>query len=310
MGICDICKEQNHKKNEKMILNSQINPISNERMIQNSDINEIDIDLVKVSPSVCKIRAGNCVASGFFIQVKHNLKELYCLMTNEHVITRDMVFRKETILISYDCEREDLIIKLDKSQRFIEDFKSINIDITIVEILLKDKIDKSLFLLPEINNNEYLENANIYIAQFPSGNKLSYSKGSIIGINGYTLTHSASTQPGSSGSPIFLKNSTKVIAIHKQGNDLIDENYGDLIYPVLQKLNSDITNNRFTFIGNDKNMHPIYDQQSESKNSSFKRYNKDWHPNYDDSSKSSSSFKGYDKDGVPIYDDSSKSSSS
>jgi V8-like Glu-specific endopeptidase len=304
-----VCFKQKHRKNERMIISSQINPISNERMIPNSEIKEIDMDLYKVIPSMCKIRTGDSVGSGFFIRVKYNLKELYCLMTNEHVITREMVFRKETILISYDCEREDLIIKLDKSKRFIEDFKSINIDITIVEILPKDKIDKSLFLLAEINNNEYLNNANIYIPQFPSGNKLSYSDGSIIRINGYTLTHSASTQPGSSGSPIFLKNSTKVIAIHKQGNDLIDENYGDLIYPVLQKLNSDITNNRFTFIGNDKNMHPVYDQQSEPKSSSFKRYDKDEHPSYDDSSKSSS-FKIYDKDGHPFYDDSSKSSSS
>ena len=241
-----VCFKQKHRKNERMIISSQINPISNERMIPNSEIKEIDMDLYKVIPSMCKIRTGDSVGSGFFIRVKYNLKELYCLMTNEHVITREMVFRKETILISYDCEREDLIIKLDKSKRFIEDFKSINIDITIVEILLKDKIDKSLFLLPEINNNENLENANIYIPQFPSGNKLSYSKGSIIGINGYTLTHSASTQPGSSGSPIFLKNSSKVIAIHKQGNTVIYENYGDLLYPIIQKLNSDKTNKRAT----------------------------------------------------------------
>ena len=93
--------------------------------------------------------------------------------------------------------------------------------------MLEDKNDNSLFLFPEINKNEYLENAKIYIPHFPSEKKLNYSKGRIIEVNDYTLIHNASTQPDSSGSLIFLKNSSKVIAIHKQGNNLIYENYGD-----------------------------------------------------------------------------------
>ena len=59
-------------------------------------------------------------------------------MTNEHVITREMDISKESILISYDCERENYIINLDKSQRNFEVFLSINIDITIVEIFPKE----------------------------------------------------------------------------------------------------------------------------------------------------------------------------
>lgn len=37
-----------------------------------------------------------------------------------------------------------------------------------------------------------------------------------------------------------MNNSLKVIAIHKQGNNLIYENYGDFLYPIIQKINSNI----------------------------------------------------------------------
>ena len=39
-----------------MILNSEINHISNERIIPNSEIKEIDINLIKVIPSICKLK--------------------------------------------------------------------------------------------------------------------------------------------------------------------------------------------------------------------------------------------------------------
>ena len=44
------------------------------------------------------------------------------------------------------------------------------------------------------------------------------------------LVYDASTESGSSGSPILLKNTTEVIGIHKEGNTHTrKENYGTLI---------------------------------------------------------------------------------
>ena len=48
----------------------------------------------------------------------------------------------------------------------------------------------------------------------------------------------ASTQNGSSGSPVFLINETKVIGIHKQSNR--NENIGDFIYQIFDVLKSDV----------------------------------------------------------------------
>ena len=42
-----------------------------------------------------------------------------------------------------------------------------------------------------------------------------HSEGEIINIDKYEFTHKASTESGSSGSPIFLDKTTKVIGIHK-----------------------------------------------------------------------------------------------
>ena len=71
--------------------------------------------------------------------------------------------------------------------------------------------------MPYLDDINELKNRNIYIPQFPGG-ELSSSEGKILEIDKYELVYDASTKFGSSGSPIFLENSTKVIGIHKGGN--------------------------------------------------------------------------------------------
>ena len=114
----------------------------------------------------------------------------------------------------------------------------INIDIIIIQILEEDNIDKKYFLLPYMGEISKLEGKRIFITQFPKGKNLSYSKGCIIRIDNYELIHNASTDIGSYGSPIFLKNTTEVIGIHKQGNIGKFENYGNLLYPIIESLKS------------------------------------------------------------------------
>lgn len=45
---------------------------------------------------------------------------------------------------------------------------------------------------------------------------------------------------GSSGRPIFIENSTKVIGIHKAGNRFLDENYWCFITPIEHKIPIDV----------------------------------------------------------------------
>ena len=154
-------------------------------------------------------------------------------MSNEHVITKEMIELNKIIDIKYNYEEKWIKIKLDLNERYILYNKKM--DVTIIEIK-KDEIKDKYFLLPNINNNIEYINKDIYIVQYPQGNKLSYSEGKIININNDELIYDASTKSGSSGSPILLKNTTEVIGIHKQGSNRKNENYGTLICSIIQLL--------------------------------------------------------------------------
>ena len=227
MGICD--SGPNYRINEVEIKKSNLKPL--------------DINIIKVSPSVCKIETNISYGTGFLIKLKRNNNILFCLMTNEHVIKSEMVKNKEDITIKYDCQSKEIKINLDNTKRLIRDFININIDITIIEILPKDNIEEHYFLEPELYNIRNIKNHPIYIPQYPAGNNFCYSSGNIIGITDIEITHNSSTKSGSSGSPIFLENSIKVIGIHKQGSLNKEENYGNFIYPIIKELQKNIINN-------------------------------------------------------------------
>ena len=150
-----------------------------------------------------------------------------------------MIQKGKLINLYYDNEEKVKEIELDTSERFIKDFKDIGIDATVIEILPKDGIDKDHFLIPPVyymfNFNDLI-NKKILVLQYPKGD-LSFSEGKIKEINkenNYEFTYLSSTESGSSGSPIFLKDSIKIIGIHKSGKPDNSENYGDFIGPIFQ----------------------------------------------------------------------------
>ena len=166
----------------------------NEVEVKENPIKEVDISLNKIIKSVCKIIYENNVGTGFLIKLYKEEKEFKCLMANEHIITKEMIELNKIINIKYNCEEKWIKIKLDKNKRNIIYNKKL--DVTIIEIKIEDKIKDKYFLLPNINNNIEYINKEIYIVQYPKGNKLSYSEGKIININNNELIHDASTTSG------------------------------------------------------------------------------------------------------------------
>lgn len=71
-----------------------------------------------------------------------------CLISNEHIITKDMIKNNDTINVYYDNEFENIEIQLNVNERYIKDFTDINIDATVVQILPKDNIYEIIFYLP------------------------------------------------------------------------------------------------------------------------------------------------------------------
>ena len=148
--------------------------------------------------------------------------------------------------IYYDNESRYSNIKLGNKKRYIKNFIDMGLDIAIIEILDEDNISKDYFLFPEYEfriNNELINNM-IYIPQYAKGLDLVNARGIIKNINDYEITHLANTEEGSSGSPIFLENSIFVIGIHKEGNKVKEENYGDFIYPAINIIKEDIRKKR------------------------------------------------------------------
>ena len=219
--------------------------IENESLKKNSKIEDVDMSLNEVCKSVCKIITKNSVASGFLIKLYKEQKELYCLMTNEHVINKKMIESKDIINFYYNYEKEWKQLKLDTTQRFIK-FDSEK-DFTIIEIKPDDKIKEKYFLLPNINKINNI-NEEIYIVQFPEGIKLSSSKGKITEIENFQFFYDASTKHGSSGSPILLKNSIKVIGMHKGSYNAKKMNRGIQMYSIIELFQSNEEQNQLVHI--------------------------------------------------------------
>ena len=80
------------RRNEKIIRNKEILPIDK----------KFDIRLVDVYKSICKItykieKNELKKGSGFLIKLPKDGEEIYCLMTNHHVITKEMIDSKKRL---------------------------------------------------------------------------------------------------------------------------------------------------------------------------------------------------------------------
>ena len=235
----------------------------NEVMTENSKLESIKphLPFIKGSLCLCKIRCPsfpgnfgqrdmyqmkNSSGSGFFIKIKNpdnNQEFKYFIITCEHVVQKEII-EKDAINIYVDYYYETLTLELilDKYERFIKEYMTeISLDITIIEINPdKDKIPSLLFLEPDYEilneNNNYL-NKKIIIHQYPLGSEQFFSTGEIIQIeNNNEIFHNASSQPGSSGSPIILCNSDKIIGIHNGGFSKKKKNFGYFINEILKDI--------------------------------------------------------------------------
>ena len=67
----------------------------NQGLIAGSPFEYLDSCLIDVSKSVCKIKIGkkseSVFGSGFLLRYLINEKYFYCLMSNEHIITKDLI---------------------------------------------------------------------------------------------------------------------------------------------------------------------------------------------------------------------------
>ena len=206
------------------------------------NVDKLKADIEILEKCVCKIITDNGSGSGFFCKL--NIRQYEAiqrpfLMTNNHVINEAYINSQNFIKI--------VVNKKEKILNLIDRIKLTDIekDFTIIEIKNYDNIWNFLEVAPDIFDNSYIDKItekDIVIPQFPGGNDISMAFGSITRMNEENLLYSASTDFGSSGSPILLLDSLKIIGIHKE-RKISNENCGTFIKVILEWI-EEIKNSR------------------------------------------------------------------
>ena len=89
MGVCESAQSKNK-----------------ENKIVDSTLFRNDISLFQTTASLCKMKTNDKISSGFLIKLIKDKKYFFCLMTNEHVITKDMVETQESFIFYFDNEQK------------------------------------------------------------------------------------------------------------------------------------------------------------------------------------------------------------
>ena len=99
-------------------------------------------------------------------------------------------------------------------------FTNKELDYTCIELFKSDGILDYFKIDPKIFKSDkyYLKDNDIFILQFPNDNDLSFSYGKILSLKDNIILHNASTDVGSSGSPIIRRSKeNNIIGLHYGG---------------------------------------------------------------------------------------------
>ena len=189
------------------------------------------LNLFKMEESMCKIKferiENNKIkkgkGTGFFCEIENeNFPIKYCLFTNNHVLNEANIEKNNIIKFEYYTEGKNIEkeIKMDNNRKA---YTNKELDYTCIEILETDGIKNYFKIDPYLykynNNIKYLKDNDIFILQYPNCNDICISYGKILLLIDSNIKHSASTNSGSSGSPIIRRSKENyIIGLHYGGH--------------------------------------------------------------------------------------------
>ena len=236
-------------KNEKLNLNFSLVNEAKVRLGDYLNKRNSEIFFEKAEKSICEIITKNLYGSGFFCKIKYpnksNENEIYCLITNHHVITKATLMNKENIEIIFNYKY--LKISLNLYRRI---WTNEEIDFTCIEILEEDNIIDKINPF-EIDDNCYdlnynlkeYENRGIAIPKKIINEEIELSTGIFYFIENEKFKdiffHDCNTEPGFSGGPIILINNTKIIGIHKGYEKNNKKNVGIYFKEIIEYINEE-----------------------------------------------------------------------
>ena len=210
--------------------------------------------LEKADNSVCEIIKENGYGSGFICKIRYDKEEIYCLITNNHVITREMIICEDNIEIRVNNEIKRISLK--GNRRIWTDEE---IDFTCIEIKEEDKIieKENMFEIDKNNyNKEYdieeYDKRGIVIPSIGVTKEIELPQGVIYYIekNKEMFWHNCNTEPGFSGGVIILIRNLKIIGIHKGYDKKNKKNVGIYIKEIINNIKEEkeIYVNRIEYI--------------------------------------------------------------
>ena len=197
--------------------------------------------LFKMEKSMCKIESETkdnkkTKGSGFFCKLS-NFPIKYALFTNNHILDESNIKLGSKIIFEYLELQKSFFTSTstyssNKKEIIITDkrkvYTNINLDYTCIELFESDGIKDFFEIDPKLfnYNNDKLNNNDIFILQYPKGNGISFSYGTIKLLKNNIFIHNASTDYGSSGSPIIRRTDDNyVIGLHFGGGKKIGPKY-------------------------------------------------------------------------------------
>ena len=214
---------------------------------------------------ICKIyKEDGTKGTGFFCNIPfpNEFNLLPVLATNNHILEEKDIKNNKIIEFTINDDKEEKRIIIDK-ERII--FNCPELDITLIEIKPdKDNIYNFLEIDENINKDkEIMENfyrkKSIYTLNYPKGKNIVVSYGLIKNIENEKILHLCNTEVGSSGSPILLIDSFKIIGVHKRGNSVCNFNEG-----IFFKYAIDAFNKKFKNISNNNNSNYIFENKAKN----------------------------------------------
>ena len=200
----------------------------------------------KTKESVCQVKTANGYGSGFICKIKyHQIDEIYCLITNNHVLNENQLNQPEKNFIEIKLDNQTKKLFFNSGRKIWTNEK---IDYTCIQILKEDNILENISTF-EIDDNCYDENYNsgkydkmgIVIPVINPKIEIELPQGIIeyTNINKYKFFHNCNTEPGNSGGPIILIKNLKIVGIH-QGNVNKNQNIGIYFKEILNNINKKI----------------------------------------------------------------------
>ena len=214
-------------------------PISFEKMCEIKD---------QMTKCICEIKCikegkGKGHGTGFFCKIPfpNSFHLLPALITNNHVLGEKDIAEGSKINMTLNSNNNkgiDKIILIDNSRKT---YTNTSFDVTIIELKFDDNFTQEQFL--EIDDKINVDNFDIEYKSkdvYLIGNNFSYGKISRISIENYNIYYKFSTKSGMSGSPILNMHNSKVIGVHKGGNEKF--NLGTFIRQPIKEFNEKYLN--------------------------------------------------------------------